>query len=145
VTTGSWSIGSSAGVGVGIGLSVRSGVATTSGVGVGVAITTGVGVGVAPEARSATLRLTLGTESSKTLLSTVTSPEPVTSTETDPVLFVSLIDTWALDVVRAPTVFHVRPRQSKAIVSTVSKVTPSGSGTILVSMSPSPSRSIVTV
>ena len=133
------------GVGIGVGLILISGVANGPGVGVAVAITTGVGVEVALEVRSETFRLTLGTESSKTLLSTVTSPEPVTSTETVPVLFFNLIETWALDVVSPLTVFHVRPRQSKAIVSTVSKVTSSGSGMVLVSMSPSPSRSIVTV
>jgi len=70
------------GVGIGSGLTLMSGVTAEAGVGVAVAETPGVGVGVAPEARSPTLRLTLGTESSKTLLSTVTSPEPVTSIET---------------------------------------------------------------
>src|SRR5215217_123720 len=137
---------SAVGVGVGFGsATVGSGVPVTSGVGVGVATASGVGTGVAPDARSPTFRLTLGTASSKTLLSIVTSPEPVTSTSTaSSKLFFSVIETWVLDLVIEPTVFQVRPRQSKPIVSTVLNVIPSGNGMVLVSMPPSPSRSIVT-
>ena len=45
------------------------------------------------------------------------SPEPVTSIETVSLLFFNLIETWALGSVNPSWVFHVRPRQSNAIVS----------------------------
>src|SRR6185503_8263797 len=134
------------GVGVGDGLVVTSGVAVASGVGVGVDVDgMGVGVGVAPDARSPILRFTSGTSSSKTALSIVTSPEPVTSTETVPISFFKTIETWAFAIVSPPAVFQVRPRQSKAIVSTVLNVTPLGSGMVFVSRTPSPSRSRFTL
>ena len=82
---------STLGVGVSIGVPPRSGVALASGV--GVAMADGVGSGVAPEARSPTFRSTFGTESSKTALSMVTSPEPVTSIEIDAVSFFKRIET----------------------------------------------------
>lgn len=111
----------------------------------GVVVTGVVVLGVAPEAKSATVRFTFGTESSKTRLSTVTSPEPVISIETMSPPPCNLNETWALDDVMPPTVLHVRPRQSNAIVSTLSKVTPSGSVTVVVSRTPSPLRSSVTL
>jgi hypothetical protein len=152
-------VGAGVGVGVGvIGVGVGTGVEVGLGFGVGEGLTPGVGValgdppgvapglgaGVAVEAKSGTFRFTSGTESSNTLLSIVTSPEPVTSTETESVLFESVIETWACDVVTPPTVFHVRPRQSNAIASSVWKVTPSGSGIVRVSRVPSPLKSMVT-
>ena len=112
---------------------------------VGVVVTGVVVLGVVPEAKSLTLRFTLGTESSKTRLSTVTSPEPVISIETMSPPPCNLNETWALDDVMPLTVLQVRPRQSNAIVSTLSKVTLSGRVMVLVSRSPSPSRSSVTV
>jgi len=112
------------GVGVGVGCAPS----TRGGVGIGVATPIGVGVGVALEARSPTRKFTFGTESSNTRLSIVMSPEPVTSTETESLLFFNLIETCALGVVTPSTVFHVRPRQSKEMVSIVSKLTSLGSG-----------------
>ena len=133
-----------AGVGVGDGLVLLPGVPLASGV--GVAVEGGVDVDdVEPDARSVTLRLTSGTLSSKTALSIVTSPEPVTSTEAVPISFSKTIETCAFDLVNPPAVFQVRPRQSKAIVSTVLNVTPLGSGIVLVSRTPSPSRSRFTL
>ena len=117
------------------------GVVVTGVVVIGVVVT-----GVVPEeAKFPTLRLTFGTESSKTTLSTVTSPEPVISIETMSPSYCNLNETWAFDDVTPLTVFQVRPRQSNAIVSTLSKVTPLGSVTVVVSRSPSPSRSSVTL
>ena len=115
-----------------------------SGVGAGVVVS-GVGTGVAPAVKSPTLSVTFGTSSSNTLLSMVMSPDPVMSIETASTPFFNVIETCALGIVFSPTVFQVRPRQSKPIVSTVSNSTPDGRLMVRVSMPPSPSRSIVTL
>ena len=153
-------VGVAVGVGVGLGMGVGVGVGVgdafgstpstgsvppvVSGVGAGVVVS-GVGTGVAPADKSPTLSLTSGTSSSKTLLSMVMSPDPVMSIETASTPFFNVIETCALGIVFSPTVFQVRPRQSKPIVSTVSNSTPDGRSIVRVSMPPSPSRSIVTL
>src|SRR5687767_9304349 len=129
---------------IGVGVGIGSTPSISGGVGVGVPLASGVGVGVAPEARSPTRKFTFGTESSNTLLSTVMSPEPVTSTDTESEPFFNVIETCALVLVISPTILNVRPRQSNAIVSTVSKLTSLGNWMVFVSNVPSLSRSIVT-
>src|SRR6185503_12725880 len=108
-------------------------------------VVSGVGTEVAPAERSSTWRSTFGTSSSNTALSTVMSPEPVTSMETLSTPYFSVIETCAFDLVDVPTVFQVRPRQSKAIVSTVTNSIPEGRLIVRVSISPSPSRSMFTL
>jgi hypothetical protein len=72
------------------------------------------------------------------------SPEPVTSTEIESSLLSRRMETCAFELVTPATVLRVRPRQSKDIDSTVSKVMPEGREIVRVSLPPSPSRSIVT-
>jgi len=107
-------VGVGVGVGVAVGVGVGSGVDVGDPFGVGVAVGSpgdvsgdvlgstegsgsgveaGVGVAVAPVARSETFRLILGTASSNTALSIVTSPEPVTSTEIESLTLLSVIAT----------------------------------------------------
>jgi hypothetical protein len=104
VGVGVASIGTGVGITVGVGDAPGSGVGTTEGLGVGEPTGVALGVGVAPDARSSILRSTSGTESSNTRLSMVTSPEPVTSTDTKSLLFLRVIETWALASLSEPTV-----------------------------------------
>ena len=124
-------LGLGLGVGLGVGVGVAVGVAEGSEVGgvvpvlpvestgVGVPLVAGVvsvgfvlgtidelgvGTGVAPAARSPTVSVTFGTSSSNTALLTVTSPDPVMSTEAVSKRFFKRIETCALAKVIPSTV-----------------------------------------